>query len=126
MTKTFGAYSPLRKAGSFYYVSGQVGIDPDTGIAGEDIVSQTRQSLANLGSLLSEVSLSMDNVVKTTIYLIHMSDFDIVNSIYADCFTGNKPARSCVQVAGLPKVATTELHIEIEAVAYDSRDSHDN
>ncbi len=115
---TYGPYTPLRQAGNIYFVSGQVGIHADTQIAAKDISSQTAQALDNLKDLLAQNGLGMENVVKTTIYLKNMADFDDMNTTYLTYFTEPRPARSSVEVAGLPRLAENELLIEIEAVVY--------
>ena len=98
-----GPYSQAVKAGDFVYVSGQIPIDPATGaFAGEDIVSQTRQSL------------TMDDVVKTTVLLADIDDFAKMNEEYAKFFTGVCPTRAAFEVAAIPRGAL----VEIEAVAY--------
>ena len=86
---------------------------PETGILQPDISEQTRQSLKNIQAILEAAGLQKTDVVKTVIYLKDMSDFATVNEIYASFFGSHKPARSCVQVAGLPK----EGLVEIEAIA---------
>lgn len=108
-----GPYSQGIKAGAFVFTAGQVGIDPRTGKLVEDIESQTRQVLANLQAILAAAESSLDQVVKTTIFLQNMADFAKVNAIYGQVFTGHPPARSTVQVAALPAGAL----IEIEAIA---------
>jgi 2-iminobutanoate/2-iminopropanoate deaminase len=118
-TKTFGPYSPVRQVGDFYYVSGQVGVNAATGEAGAGIAAQTRQVLDNMKAVLAAVGLGMDDVVKTTIFVTNIDDFAAVNEVYVSYFAEPRPARSTVQVAGLPKVAkNTSLLVEIEAVAH--------
>ncbi len=96
------------------FVSGQLPIDPGTGeFAGPDIKSQTRQSLENIKNILEAAGFSMDNVLKTTVLLQHISDFSSMNEVYSSYFTGNCPARAAFEVAALPKGAL----VEIEAVA---------
>ncbi len=110
-----GPYSQAVKAGDFVYVSGQIPIDPATGsFAGEDITSQTRQSLTNIKNILAEAGLTMDDVVKTTVLLKNMNDFSRMNEEYAKFFTGVCPARAAFEVAAIPRAAL----VEIEAVAY--------
>lgn len=110
-----GPYSQAVKGGEYVYVSGQLPIDPATGqFSGDDIVSQTRQSLTNIKSILESEGLSMNNVVKTTVLLDSMSDFAAMNAVYATFFTGECPARAAFEVAALPKAAL----VEIEAIAY--------
>ena len=109
-----GPYSQAIRANGFVYVSGQLPVDAATGtFAGEDIQSQTRQSLTNIQYILREAGLEMDNVVKTTVLLQDMGDFTAMNEVYATFFTGSCPARAAVEVAKLPKGAL----VEIEAVA---------
>lgn len=111
--KAVGPYSQAIKVGEFVFTSGQIGLDPETGVLVEGIEAQTEQSLKNLGAVLEEASVSYKDVVKTTVFLADMNDFAIVNQIYSNYFTNDAPARSCVQVAKLPK----EGLVEIEAVA---------
>ncbi len=109
-----GPYSQGIEAGGAIYVSGQLPIDPKTGaFAGEDIKSQTKQSLENIKAILAEEGLSLDNVVKTTVLLENIADFGAMNEVYSTYFTGVCPARSAFQVVALPKGAK----VEIEAVA---------
>lgn len=110
-----GPYSQAIQAGDFVYVSGQIPIDPATGeFAGDDIVSQTRQSLTNIKNILASEGLSMEHVVKTTVLLKNIGDFSAMNEVYATFFTGACPARAAFEVAAIPKGAL----VEIEAVAY--------
>lgn len=107
-----GPYSQGIDAGSVY-CSGQVGADPKTGDLGVGVVAQTRMALANLNGVLSEAGLSMDTVVKTTVFMVDLSEFPQMNEEYGRHFSKPYPARSTVQVAALPKGA----RVEIEAVA---------
>lgn len=110
-----GPYSQAVQAGDFVYVSGQLPIDPATGeFAGEDVASQTRQSLANIRSILESGGLTMENVVKTTVLLQHIGDFGAMNEVYGTFFEGQYPARAAFEVAAIPRGAL----VEIEAVAY--------
>jgi 2-iminobutanoate/2-iminopropanoate deaminase len=95
------------------YVSGQLPIDPATGTMPEDVAAQTRQSLLNLKAILEEAGSSMENVLKTNVYLKDMNEFAKMNAVYAEFFTEPFPARAAVEVARLPKDAL----VEIEAVA---------
>ncbi len=115
--KTFGPYSPVIKTGDLYFVSGQVGIDPESGNTPKDVQSQTSQALMNMREALSKHELDMDNVVKTTIYVANMDDFKKVNEIYEGFFDDPKPARATVAVKELPRVGNYPLLVEIEAVA---------
>jgi 2-iminobutanoate/2-iminopropanoate deaminase len=110
-----GPYSHAIRAGEFVFCSGQTPIDPDTGSLVEgDIAAQAARALANLGAVLAAAGVDYSHVVKTTIFLIDMSDFAAVNAVYERYFGSSKPARSTVAVAGLPKGA----RVEIEAIAY--------
>ncbi|MEY8356126.1 RidA family protein [Lachnospiraceae bacterium 54-53] len=110
-----GPYSQGIRGGDYVFISGQLPIDPASGaFAGEDIVSQTRQSLTNIKSILESGGLSMANVVKTTVLLKNISDFGAMNEVYATFFEGACPARAAFEVAALPKDAL----VEIEAIAY--------
>lgn len=115
---TYGPYSPIRKAGSLFFISGQVGINAEIKVAAADIEGQTRQALDNLKQLLEDNGLDINNTVKTTIFLKNMDDFTAMNEVYLRYFKEPRPARSTVEVAGLPKLADNELLIEIEAVVY--------
>lgn len=120
MTQTFGPYSPIYQANDLYFVSGQIGVDPETKQAGKNIQEQTAQVMMNLTSVLATQGLGLDDVAKTTIYLTDMSNFEQVNAIYDGYFTPNtpRPARATVGVAGLPRVGgDNSLLVEIEAVA---------
>ncbi|MBR7057273.1 MAG: RidA family protein [Stomatobaculum sp.] len=109
-----GPYSQGVKAGKTIYVSGQIPIDPATGeFAGQDIETQTRQSLTNIKNILKEAGADMSDVVKTTVLLKDIADFAAMNKVYAEFFTEPYPARAAFQVAAIPKGAL----VEIEAVA---------
>ena len=109
-----GPYSQAVKTGNLLFVSGQIPIDPATGVfAGEDIVSQTRQSLKNLQAILEAAGFCLADVVKTTVLLANMGDFAAMNGVYAEFFPENCPARAAFAVKDLPKGAL----VEIEAVA---------
>lgn len=109
-----GPYSQAIQAGNTIYVSGQLPIDPATGaFAGNDIKSQTRQSLTNMKNILLEAGTDMSAVVKTTVLLADIADFAAMNEVYAEFFTAPFPARAAFQVAALPKAAL----VEIECVA---------
>jgi len=111
-----GPYSQALKVGNFVYTSGQIPIDPATGVLVEGgIKEQTRQSLLNVKAVLEEAGLTMNNVVKTTVFMSDMSDFSDMNSVYAEFFSEPYPARSAVAVKTLPKGAL----VEIEVVAFD-------
>lgn len=109
-----GPYSQGIEGNGAIYVSGQLPIDPKTGaFAGDDIKSQTKQSLENVKAILTEAGLTLDDVVKTTVLLEDIADFGAMNEVYSTYFTGVCPARSAFQVVALPKGAK----VEIEAVA---------
>lgn len=108
-----GPYSPAISVGPLVFVSGQIAQDPQGNLVKGDIVVQTCQAIANLKAILAAAGLSLGDVVKTTIYLADLADFQEMNRAYAEFFPGPPPARSTVQVAGLPRSAA----IEIEAIA---------
>lgn len=109
-----GPYSQAIEANGIVFVSGQLPIDPATGEFAQGGVKElTRQSLTNMQNILTEVGLTMENVVKTTVFLADMADFADMNSVYAEFFPGTCPARSAVAVKTLPKNAL----VEIECIA---------
>ncbi|MEF2701143.1 MAG: RidA family protein [Oscillospiraceae bacterium] len=108
-----GPYSQAIEVNGFVYTSGQIGIDPATGAIVEGVEAQAHQVCKNLTELLKAAGTSMDNVVKTTVFIKDMNDFGTVNGIYAQYFTEPYPARSCVEVARLPK----DVLVEIEVIA---------
>ena len=108
-----GPYSQALDLGNLVFVSGQIPVNPATGTMPEDVRDQARQSLANLKAILAEAGLSMTDVVKTVVFLADLNDFAAVNEVYAQAFAEPFPARSCVQVAGIPKGAK----VEIECIA---------
>jgi len=112
--QAIGPYSQGIKANGFLFTSGQISLDPQTGqMTATDVVAQTHQVMSNLGAVLAAEGLTFANVVKTTLFLTDLGDFQPVNEAYATYFESDPPARSTVQVAALPKGA----RIEIEAVA---------
>lgn len=111
--EAIGPYSQAIVTGNLVYTSGQIPINPETGkIEAQDIEGQTHQSCKNVRALIEAAGLDMSSVVKTTCFLKNMCDFAAFNSVYEKYFT-SRPARSCVEVAALPKGAL----VEIEAVA---------
>ncbi len=107
-----GPYSQAIKVGNLVYTSGQIPINPATGNFVEGgIKEQTRQSLTNIKAILEETGLSMNNVVKTTVFLADMNDFADMNSVYAEFFAEPYPARSAVAVKTLPKGALVEIEV---------------
>ncbi len=112
--KAIGPYSAAVKVGSFVYTAGQIGIDPATGeVVSGGIEAETRQALTNLKHVLEAAGASLDDVVKTTVFLRDINDFARMNAVYATFFTDQPPARSAIQAAALPK----GVAVEIEAVA---------
>ena len=108
-----GPYSQAIDAGAFVFVSGQIPVNPADGTIPEGIEAQTAQSIANLTAILSEAGLTLDNVVKTTVFLADMNDFVAMNGVYASKLTAPFPARSAVAVRELPK----KVLVEIEVIA---------
>ena len=106
-----GPYSQAIDCGTFLITSGQVPIDPATGeLVPGGVTELARQSLRNIKAILAQAGLTMDHVVKTTVFLKNMSDFAAMNAVYAEFFTeGQYPARSAVEVAALPKGALVEI-----------------
>lgn len=111
--RAIGPYSTANIAGSCCYLSGMLGIDPASGkLAEGGVEAQARQAMDNIRTVLDEMGLSIENTLKTTVFLADLNDFGKVNAIYGDYFGPDYPARSCVQVARLPMDAL----VEIEAV----------
>lgn len=105
-----GPYSQAVAAGGFLFLSGQLGMAPETGALRDGIEAQTEQAVKNIAAVLEKAGLHLENVVKTTCFLKSMGDFAAFNAIYAKYFTG-KPARSTVEVAALPKGALVEIEV---------------
>jgi len=109
-----GPYSQAVRSGRFLFCSGQIPLDPKSGqIVSGDITAQTRRVLDNIAAVLRAEGLSFENVVKTTIFLTDLNDFQTVNETYGSYFKQDPPARSTVQVSALPK----DAHVEIEVIA---------
>lgn len=109
-----GPYSQAVRLGGLLFCSGQIGLDPATGlVASGGVAEQAEQALANLTALLAAAGCAPADVVKTTCFLRDMADFAAFNQVYARYFPGDFPARSCVAVAGLPK----DVRVEVEAIA---------
>lgn len=108
-----GPYCHAKLVGNTLYTSGQLGLVPATGELPEGVEAQAKQALENLKAVLGAAGMGFEDVVKTTVFLADIRDFAAINTIYAEYFVGEAPARSCVQVAALPKNAL----FEIEAVA---------
>lgn len=108
-----GPYSQGLDLGNMVFVSGQIPVNPETGTIPEDVEAQAVQSLTNLKNVLAAAGLGMENVVKTVVFLSDLADFAVVNKIYESFFKAPFPARSCVQVAAIPK----GCKLEIECIA---------
>ena len=108
-----GPYSQAIEAGGFVFASGQIPVDPATGNIPDGIEAQAKQALTNVKNLMEASGLSMDNIVKTSVFIKDMNDFAKVNEVYATFFESDFPARSCVEVARLPK----DVLIEVEVIA---------
>jgi len=109
-----GSYSQAIRYGQFIYTSGQIPLDPSTGeLVGDDIQAQTHRVLQNLQAVLESAGASFNSVIKTTVFLTQMSNFQAMNTVYASYFNGIAPARSTVAVAELPRKAL----VEIECIA---------
>ncbi|MGI6422762.1 MAG: RidA family protein [Syntrophomonadaceae bacterium] len=108
-----GPYSQAIKIGTFIYTSGQIPLDKEGRLIGEDIAEQTTQCLINAGKILEAAGSSLGKVVKTTVFLDDMENFTAMNQVYASFFNAPYPARSCVEVSRLPK----GVKVEIEMIA---------
>lgn len=112
--KAIGPYCTATQAGGLCFLSGMLGVVPETGALAEGgVEAQARQAMMNIRTVLAEMQLSAANVLKTTVFLADLNDFAAVNAIYAEFFGPDYPARSCVQVARLPMNAL----VEVEAIA---------
>lgn len=112
--KAIGPYSVAIQTENLVFCSGQLGLNPATGeLVADDVAAQTRQALINLKNVLEAAGSSLENVVKTTVFLKDMSDFPKMNAVYGEFFPATPPARSTIAVAGLPKGGL----VEIEAMA---------
>ena len=108
-----GPYAQANIFGNLLFASGQIPVDPETGIIPEGIEAQATQSLKNVKAIVEAAGSSMDKVIKTTVFMKDMNDFAKINEIYAEYFTEPYPARSCVEVARLPK----DVLLETEVIA---------
>ncbi len=109
-----GPYSQGTRAGNMAFFSGQLGIDPATGkLAEGGVKAQAEQSLKNIKALLESIGATPANIVKTTIYLVDIADFTVVNEVYAKFFDGVYPARSCVAVHQLPMTGQVEIEVTV-------------
>ena len=107
-----GPYSQAIKVGNMLFTSGQIPVNPENGEIPEGVEAQATQAMTNIKNLIEASGASMENVVKTTVFIKNMEDFATINSIYAQFFTKPYPARSCVEVARLPK----DVLLEVEAI----------
>ena len=112
--QAIGPYSQGIRAGEFLFVSGQLPVDPVSGMLVVGIEAQTQQSIENIAAILASEGLGLKSVIKTTVFLKDINDFQSMNSVYGKYFSLDAPARVCVQVAKLPKDAL----VEIEAVSF--------
>ncbi|SDE50334.1 RidA family protein [Sporomusa acidovorans] len=112
--QAIGPYSQGIKAGDFLFISGQLPVNPVSGMLIEGIEAQTRQSIENIAAILTSEGLGLESIIKTTVFLKDINDFESMNAVYGKYFPLKAPARVCVQVAKLPKDAL----VEIEAVAF--------
>jgi 2-iminobutanoate/2-iminopropanoate deaminase len=110
-----GPYSPAMIFGNLIFVSGQAGRDPATGGLGPDVTAQTGQALENIATILEAAGSSLQHVIRCGVFLVDMKEFPKMNEVYARAFGSHRPARTTVQVAGLPGAG---LLVEIDAVAY--------
>ncbi|PMQ02494.1 MAG: reactive intermediate/imine deaminase [Dictyoglomus sp. NZ13-RE01] len=112
--KAIGPYSQAIKVGNFVFISGQIPIDPKTGNLVEgDIKEQTKRVIENIKAIIESIGGSLENIVKTTVFLKSLEEFSQMNEVYAEYFKDKPPARSTVEVSRLPK----DVRIEIEATA---------
>ncbi len=110
--QAIGPYSQAIEVNGMIYTSGVVPLDPETGLVVEgDVSAQAERVFTSMKALLEDAGSSMENVVKTTLFIKNMNDFATINEIYAKFFTGDFPARSCVEVARLPKDVLLELEV---------------
>ncbi len=121
-----GPYSQAIRSGRLLFCSGQIPLDPKSGeLVSGDIATQTRKVLDNIGAILRTEGLTLDHIVKTTIFLTDLADFQAVNEIYGSYFKQSHPARSTVQVSALPRGANVEIEViaaaaEADHTAYDT------
>lgn len=111
--QAIGSYEQAIKVGNMVYTSGQIGLKADGTMSGECVKEQTTQVMQNLKAVLEAADSGLDKVIKATIFIKDMNEFKVIDEIYGSFFNGNFPARSCVEVARLPK----DVRVEIEAVA---------
>ena len=109
--KAIGPYVQGWKAGNMVFTSGQLGIDVEKGTLAETVVEQAHCSMKNVGEILKAVGADYSDIIKATIFVKDLADFKAVNEVYASYFTGDYPARSCVQVAALPMGGLVEIEV---------------
>ncbi|VVS94241.1 RidA family protein [Desulfoluna spongiiphila] len=109
--KAIGPYSQAVIKGDTLYVSGQLPVNPETGVLAEGIENQTRQSLANIKAILETAGTDFSRVCRVGVFMTDLADFSAMNEIYATFFDGDYPARCCVQVAALPMGAEVEIEV---------------
>ncbi len=109
--QAIGPYSQAIIVGDFVFCSGQIPLTPNGALVEGDVAAQTRQVLTNLQAVLAAAGSSLDQAVKTTVFLADMNDFAAMNAVYAEFFPANPPARSTVQVARLPRDARVEIEV---------------
>ena len=110
MSTPVGPYSPIVRAGNFLICSGQIGVAGGSLVPG-GLIAQFRQAVANAEAVLAAEGATLDDVVKATVFLLHMDDFGAMNQAYTDCFGDSRPARSAVGVAALPLGALVEIEL---------------
>ena len=115
LPKPVGPYSPGMIFGNLVFVSGQAGRDPATGALAEDVTAQTEQVLKNIATILEAAGTNMQHVLRCGVFLVDMNEFPKMNEVYARAFGAHRPARTTVEVSGLPGPG---LRVEIDAVAY--------
>ena len=109
--KAVGPYSPAVRAGEWVILSGQLGLDPATGVLAVGVEAQARQALANVAAVLGDCGLSLSDVAKSLVFVTDLGEFATVNAVYAEAFGSHRPARSAVQVAALPAGAEFEIEV---------------
>jgi len=110
--KAIGPYSVAIRTGNLVFTAGQAGLDPATGeLVSGGVAAQTRQVLTNLKHVLEDAGSGLELAVKTTVFLVDMADFPVMNGVYAEFFPGQPPARTTVAASGLPKGALVEIEV---------------
>jgi 2-iminobutanoate/2-iminopropanoate deaminase len=113
--EAIGPYTQAIRAGDYLFLSGQIPLDPATGtVVGGDVTDQTHRVFKNLGAILAAAGASFEDVVKTTVYLLDMSDFAAMNAVYGSYFAAPAPARATIQAARLPR----DVKVEIDLIAF--------